>query len=188
MKWGQHTEDGCEACPERQASRTPGNEATMRLMLMERHEDRCCSKKVNTVDKADRWSLKLLDSRNSRAGSQEASLSEIVVLQYFVREIRSTMWVRQVAFVVVPVVGSQRRVWCSWNTEEQASQSASDSSSSSVIMLCGYRSVSALGLGLTSTTLLSGVQCELTSDVVDAGAVYRRKPFATASDISTSDS
>jgi hypothetical protein len=37
-------------------------------------------------------------------------------------------------------------------------------------MLTGYLSVSALGLGLTSTTLLSGVQCELRSDVVDAVA------------------
>ena len=66
------------------------------------------------------------------------------------------------------------------------SQSASDSSSSHVYKLCGYRSVSALGLGLTSTTLLSGVQCELTSDVVEAE--YCRKPFATISDMSTSDS
>jgi hypothetical protein len=70
--------------------------------------------------------------------------------------------------------------------EDSYPQSTSDSSSR-VKMLTGYLSVSALGLGLTSTTLLSGVQCELLSDVVDA-VVYCLKPFATTSDASRSDS
>ena len=54
-------------------------------------------------------------------------------------------------------------------------------------MLTGYLRVSALGLGLTSTTLLSGVQWELTSDVVEAAA-YWWKPLATISDMSWSES
>ena len=63
---------------------------------------------------------------------------------------------------------------------------ASESSSSQVYMLRGYRKVSALGLGLTSTTLLSGVQCEVASDVVDV--VYCLKPFATMPAMSLSES
>jgi hypothetical protein len=73
-----------------------------------------------------------------------------------------------------------------WRHKDTHPQSASDSSSR-VNMLMGYLSVSALGLGLTSTTLLSGVQCELRSDVVDA-VVYCLKPLATTSDASRSDS
>jgi hypothetical protein len=91
---------------------------------------------------------------------------------------------------VSPVRGSrrirQKTVVCHHSTSPPFQSTSLSSLSSHVCTLCGYLSVSALGLGLTSTTLLSGVQWLVASDVVDD--VYLRNPFATISDMSTSDS
>ena len=83
-------------------------------------------------------------------------------------------------------------------TEEQPQHptySSSLSLSSTVKTLIGCRSVSALGRGLTSTTLLSGVQRPLSPAWLPALAVYVRarisyltNPFATYDPGSESDS
>jgi hypothetical protein len=83
---------------------------------------------------------------------------------------------------------SHTRTYRNYHTAHTSSHSSS--SASSVYTLTGRRSVSALGRGLTSTTLLSGVQrpTSLTpADVDDSRLVarartatsYERNPFAT---------
>jgi hypothetical protein len=105
---------------------------------------------------------------------------------YIVRDRGSSRFVEPGAGGMIAEVGRRRQMGGCAITARYSSVQSSSLSSSHVSMLCGYRRVSALGLGLTSITLLSGVQCEFVSDVVYE--LYCLKPFATISDMSTSDS